>query len=100
MIFHVTTAVARPGTLPLMMDWSQRVTAMIRENFGQEITVLRNVAGSGDEWHFMTTHDSLADLEAYVDAVSGDEQFHGLAAEATQNELWSTTRTSIYRTAF
>ena len=97
MIFHVTTAVANPFKLGAMMEWSHKAAAFLKESHDMEVTILRNVAGSGDEWHFVTTHDSLGALEAYQMGVMGDESFMMLVSEARENELWSTTRTNIYR---
>ena len=75
-----------------MAEWAQKVTAAIKESHGIEITVLRNVSGSGDEWHFMTTHDSLGDMETYINSVSSDPQFQALAGEAAEMELWRVNR--------
>ena len=98
MIYHVTTATANAGTMGPMGEWAEKVTDSIKERHGVEITVLRNVAGSGAEWHFLTTHDSLAALESYMDAVSSDPHFQTLVGEAYEQELWQATRTSIFRT--
>ena len=100
MIIHATTATVKSGKFAQMREWAQKVTSMVQESHGIEVTVLRNVAGSGDEWHFMSTHDSLAAVEAYTDALNADPQFMALVADATANELWRATRNSIFRSAF
>lgn len=100
MIIHVITANANPGKFASMGEWAKKVAAMIKENHDVELTVLHNVTGSGDEWHFMTTHDSLAALETYTNAVSAAPQFLVLAQEINEQALWQSTRTSMFRTAF
>ena len=84
MIYHVTTATVNTGKLALMGAWANKVTAQIKESHGVEVTVLRNVAGSGDEWHFMTTHDSMAVMEGYLTTVSADPKFQAMAAEVSR----------------
>ena len=100
MIYHVTTATVNTGKFNLMNEWAQKVTAGIKDRHGKEVTVLRNVAGSGDDWHFLSIHDSLAALEIYLDTISSDPQFQTDVGEAIEQDLWQSTRTNMYRTAF
>ena len=84
MIHHVTRATVNSGKLAPMGEWARKVADAIKERHDKEVSVLRNVAGSGNEWHFLTTHDSLAAMESYLDAVSSDPHFQGLTAEAVE----------------
>ena len=99
MVIHVITAAVNPGKFPQMMEWSGRAIGMVKENHDREISLLRNVTGPGNEFHFMTTHDSLAEVETYMKNINTDEQFQALIAEAWEQELWGSTRTSMYRSA-
>jgi hypothetical protein len=87
MITSVTTASVHDGKLTEAIAWAVKATNYLRDKFGTNAQLTRNIGGPLYQLHWVSTHQSLADYEKRIKQTEADEGYKTLVMEARQQGL-------------
>lgn len=98
MITVVRTASIQDGKFDGALAWAVKVTKYMRDKFGANMQLARNIGGPTHQVHWVSVYPSLADLEKAVRQAETDEGYKALLAEARKELLFiaSSIGDSIY----
>ncbi|UCC54230.1 MAG: hypothetical protein JSV68_09710 [Anaerolineaceae bacterium] len=89
MITAVRSATIQQGTaIEAAFEWAVKVAMYLNENLGMNTKVQRNVAGSVYQVHWVTTVESLAQVDEVFQRMQADEGYGSLLAEAREQGLF------------
>lgn len=88
MFTWVRTADIRDGKALPAVEFGLKIAGYVKDRFGLEVSLERNVTGKINQLHWVVTYDSLASFEEIVAATNADDGYQQLLVEATEKELF------------
>jgi len=100
MITAVRTASIHEGKIADAIAWALKVANHARSKLGSNTQVVRNIGGPIYQIHWVSTYQSLAEMEAAVKKTEADEGYRTMLLEARQQSFFiaSSIADSIYET--
>jgi len=100
MIVMVRTGEIAPGKLLAAMQFAVKVAMQINEQEGTNTQVLRDVGGMMGRVHWLTTYESLAQMETLAKQMEAKPYYQALLAEGGEQGLFSRITDVIYESIY
>ncbi len=89
MITAIRSAQIQDGKAQPAVEWALKAASYIRETFGTDTQVMRNVGGQTYQLHWVTNYESLAALEELQARSMVHEGYNAMLAEAGELGLFA-----------